>query len=305
MAIPDYQTLMLPILQLASDQKEHKFREAVETLAEEFCLSKEDRNEFLPSGGQLVFHNRVGWARSYLKQAGLLESPKRGYFKITEQGLKLLAENPPKINVSVLERYSEFLEFRNRKKEKSTSNEKGDVIEVPSSETPEDALAGAYRTLRKNLEDEILISVMDSSSSFFERLVVDLLVRMGYGGSRQDAGRALGKSGDGGIDGIINEDRLGLDVIYIQAKRWDGTVGRPEIQKFAGALQGKRARKGVFITTSNFSKEAVEYASMIESKIILIDGERLATLMVEHNVGVSTIGQYEVKKLDSDYFDEE
>ena len=305
MAIPDYQTLMLPILQLASDQKEHKFQEAVETLAEEFCLSKEDRNEFLPSGGQLVFHNRVGWARSYLKQAGLLESPNRGYFKITEQGLKLLAENPPKINVSVLERYSEFLEFRNRKKDKSTSNEKGDAIVGPSSETPEDSLAGAYRTLRKNLEDEILISVMDSSSSFFERLVVDLLVRMGYGGNRQDAGRALGKSGDGGIDGIINEDRLGLDVIYIQAKCWEGTIGRPEIQKFAGALQGKRARKGVFITTSNFSKEAIEYASMIESKIILIDGERLATLMVEHNVGVSTVGQYEVKKLDSDYFDEE
>lgn len=173
------------------------------------------------------------------------------------------------------------------------------------NETPEDTLASAYRSLRKNLEDEILSSVKDASPSFFERLVVDLLVKMGYGGNRQDAGRALGKSGDGGIDGIINEDRLGLDVIYIQAKRWEGTVGRPDIQKFAGALQGQRARKGVFITTSTFSKEALEYTSMIESKIILIDGEKLASLMAEHNVGVSVVGQYEVKKIDSDYFNEE
>jgi len=174
-----------------------------------------------------------------------------------------------------------------------------------SSDTPEDALAAAYRTLRRNLEQELLEAVADSSPTFFERMVVDLLVKMGYGGNRQDAGRALGKSGDGGIDGIINEDRLGLDVIYIQAKKWDATVGRPEIQKFAGALQGQRARKGVFITTSNFSKEATEYASMIDSKIILIGGNRLATLMVEHDLGVSIVGQYEVKKIDTDYFYEE
>lgn len=306
MAIPDYQTLMLPVLKLASDGEEHKFSHAVELLADEFSLSAEERNELLPSGSQAVFNNRVGWARSYLKQAGLLASPKRGYFTITQKGIELLGKNLSRVDVSVLEQYPEFIEFRNRKKDKSETDTQDETLAVSdSSQTPEDALASAYNKLRKDLESEILTSVKEASPSFFERLVVDLLVKMGYGGNRQDAGKALGKSGDGGIDGIINEDRLGLDVIYIQAKRWEGSVGRPEIQKFAGALQGQRARKGVFITTSSFTKEAEEYASLIESKIILIDGDHLSRLMAEHNVGVSTVGQYEVKKLDSDYFDEE
>jgi len=299
---------MLPVLKLAADGKEHKFSHAVEALADQFALSQEERNELLPSGSQAVFNNRVGWARSYLKQAGLLGAPRRGFFVITTKGQQLLAQNPSEINVAVLEQYPEFVEFKNRRKEKTESNyETSDTeaSEQSTKETPEDALASAYKKLRVALEAEIISAVKESSPSFFERVVVDLLVKMGYGGNRQDAGRALGKSGDGGIDGIINEDRLGLDVIYIQAKRWEGTVGRPEIQKFAGALQGQRARKGVFITTSFFTKEAKEYASMIESKIILIDGEHLAKLMAEHNVGVSTVGMYEVKKLDSDYFDEE
>jgi len=305
-AIPDYQTLMLPVLKLVADGAEHKFSHAVELLAEEFSLSTEERNELLPSGSQAVFNNRVGWARSYLKQAGLLSSPKRGFFTITPKGGALLAKNPERVDISILEQYPEFLEFRNRKKDKGESEKPEETSAVSaSSQTPEDALASAYSTLRKDLESEILSSVKEASPSFFERLVVDLLVRMGYGGNRQDAGKALGKSGDGGIDGIINEDRLGLDVIFIQAKRWEGTVGRPEIQKFAGALQGQRARKGVFITTSSFTKEAQEYASLIESKIILIDGDHLSRLMAEHNIGVSTVGQYEVKKLDSDYFNEE
>lgn len=306
MAIPIYQTLMLPVLKLASDGKEHKFSQAVEELADEFDLTAEERNELLPSGSQAVFNNRVGWARSYLKQAGLLASPKRGFFAITPKGTELLETNPTKVDTSVLEQYPEFIEFKNRKKDKSENESQSE----PSSEqesilTPEDALASAYKKLRSALESEILSSVKESSSSFFERVVVDLLVTMGYGGNRQDAGKALGKSGDGGIDGIINEDRLGLDVIYIQAKRWEGSVGRPEIQKFAGALQGQRARKGVFITTSSFTNEAREYASLIESKIILIDGEHLSSLMAEHNVGVSIVGQYEIKKLNSDYFDNE
>lgn len=306
MAIPDYQTLMLPVLKLAADGAEHKFSHAVELLVEEFSLSTEERNELLPSGSQAVFNNRVGWARSYLKQAGLLSSPKRGLFTITPKGAALLAKNPERVDISILEQYPEFLEFRNRKKDKGENEKPEETSAVSaSSQTPEDALASAYSTLRKDLESEILSSVKEASPSFFERLVVDLLVRMGYGGNRQDAGKALGKSGDGGIDGIINEDRLGLDVIFIQAKRWEGMVGRPEIQKFAGALQGQRARKGVFITTSSFTKEAQEYASLIESKIILIDGDNLSRLMAEHNVGVSTVGQYEVKKLDSDYFNEE
>jgi len=305
-AIPDYQTLMLPVLKLAADGGEHKFSHAVELLAGEFSLSTKERNELLPSGSQAVFNNRVGWARSYLKQAGLLSSPKRGFFTLTPKGAALLAKNPERVDISILEQYPEFLEFRNRKKDKGENEKPEETSAVSaSSQTPEDALASAYSTLRKDLESEILSSVREASPSFFERLVVDLLVRMGYGGNRQDAGKALGKSGDGGIDGIINEDRLGLDVIFIQAKRWEGTVGRPEIQKFAGALQGQRARKGVFITTSSFTKEAQEYASLIESKIILIDGDHLSRLMAEHNVGVSTVGQYEVKKLDSDYFNEE
>ena len=305
MPIPDYQTIMLPILQLAADQQEHKFSDCVQSLADKFLLTDEEKSELLPSGTQAVFNNRVGWARSYLKQAGLLASPKRGYFRVTEQGLKLLSEHPKKINSALLERYSAFQKFKNRKKDQTKSLEENEIIQFSENETPEDSLATAYRLLRKNLDDEILSSVQDSSPSFFERLVVDLLVKMGYGGNRQDAGRALGKSGDGGIDGIINEDQLGLDVIYIQAKRWEGTVGRPEIQKFAGALQGQRARKGVFITTSSFTKEALEYVSLIESKIILIDGQKLASLMAEHNVGVTVVGKYEVKKIDSDYFDED
>jgi restriction system protein len=305
MAIPDYQTLMLPVLKLASDEAEHKFSQAVEELADEFSLTQDERSELLPSGSQAVFNNRVGWARSYLKQAGLLDSPKRGFFQITEDGLELLRRNPSKIDSLVLEQFPAFIEFKNRRKDKSEDEEVSEVTPAQAeTQTPEDSLASAYSKLRSSLEADILSSVKEVSPSFFERLVVDLLVKMGYGGNRKDAGKALGKSGDGGIDGIINEDRLGLDVIYIQAKRWEGTVGRPEIQKFAGALQGQRAKKGVFITTSNFTSEAKEYVSRIDVKIILIDGEMLSSLMVDHNVGVSTIGQYEVKKLDSDYFDE-
>lgn len=279
MAIPDYQTLMLPVLKLASDEKEHKFSQAVEELADEFSLTQEERSELLPSGSQAVFNNRVGWARSYLKQAGLLKSPKRGFFTISESGLEFLKTNPVKIDSSTLEQFPEFIEFKNRKRDKSENNDVAEeATEQEETQTPEDSLASAYSKLRSALETEILSSVKEASPSFFERLVVDLLVKMGYGGNRKDAGKALGKSGDGGIDGIINEDRLGLDVIYIQAKRWEGTVGRPEIQKFAGALQGQRARKGVFITTSNFTKEAKEYVSMIDVKIILIDGDLLSSL---------------------------
>ena len=216
MAIPDYQTLMLPVLRLASDCKEHKFSQAVEDLSDQFNLTTEERNEILPSGSQAVFTNRVGWARSYLKQAGLLVSPRRGFFTITQKGTELLATNPSKIDISVLERYPEFIEFKNRKKEKG-ENESHVVSSTDgdSTLTPEDALASAYKKLSLALESEILSAVQEDSPSFFERLVVDLLVKMGYGGNRQDAGKALGKSGDGGIDGIINEDRLGLDVIYI------------------------------------------------------------------------------------------
>ena len=299
MAIPDYQTLMLPLLRLAQDQQEHKFRDAVEMLAHEFKLSDDERSELLPSGSQFVFSNRVGWSRTYLKQAGLLDSPKRGFFRITQAGLELLNSKPSTVDNSTLEQYPAFIEFKSRRRDSTN-----DQPEVLSNETPEDALASAYKKLRLDIESELLDVVKTASPSFFERLVVDLLVKIGYGGNRQDAASAVGKSGDGGIDGIIKEDRLGLDVIYIQAKRWEGTVGRPEIQKFAGALQGQRAKKGIFITTSSFSGEARDYVKYIDTRIILIDGAQLVELMVDNNVGVSPAGIYEVKKIDSDYFEE-
>ncbi|MGI9173803.1 MAG: restriction endonuclease, partial [Rhodothermales bacterium] len=246
-------------------------------------------------------------ARTYLKQAGLLDAPRRGYFAITEDGQSLLAEHPEQIDTKLLERYPAFMDFKNRRRDRSGNENRTATSEngLPNDQSPDDALASAYQKLRSDLEAALLQQVKDLSPSFFERLVVDLLVNMGYGGSREDAGQAIGRGGDGGIDGIINEDRLGLDVIYLQAKRWEGTVGRPEIQKFAGALQGQRARKGVFITTSNFSKEAKEYADFIDTRIVLVDGERMARLMVDHNVGVSTVGTYDVKKIDTDYFTDE
>lgn len=315
MPIPDYESAMLPLLRLASDGGEHRFRDAVEKLAAQFGLTDTERAEMLPSGTAPVFDNRIGWARTYLKQAGLLESPKRGLLKITDRGRAVLAANPPRIDARFLDQFEEFRAFRTRRREggadlpaalkKEIHQGTAGVAELPDGQTPEDLLASAYRRLRGELEVEVLEQVKAASPVFFERLVIDLLVTMGYGGSRQDAGRAVGKSGDGGIDGIIKEDKLGLDVIYVQAKRWDGVVGRPEIQKFAGALQGQRASKGVFITTSSFTRDAIEYAAAINSKIILIDGQHLASLMIDHNVGVSTVGMYELKRLDNDYFEGE
>lgn len=305
MPIPDYQTLMLPLLQLAGDGAEHTTRESIERLAATFALTDEERAEMLPSGTAPLFDNRVGWAKSYLKQAGLIVAPRRGVFAISPAGQALLERRISKIDATVLEAYPEFRAFRSRRRDSDSANpsERDRDPELNSTETPEDVLASAYGKLRKTLENELLDSIKESSPAFFERLVVDLLVKMGYGGSRSDAGKALGKSGDGGIDGIIKEDRLGLDAIYLQAKRWEGTVGRPEIQKFAGALQGQRANKGVFITTSSFTREAIEYAQIINTKIVLIDGNYLTSLMIDHNVGVSTAGTYEIKRIDSDYFD--
>lgn len=306
MPIPNYQTLMLPILRLAADGQEHKLRDATDKLAEQCHLTESERSEMLPSGTQSVFSNRVGWARSYLKQAGALLSPQRGYFSITPRGRQLLKQYPDGITIATLTPFAEFQDFQNRRRKTDAGQDNQRLnmdADIIFDDTPEDILASAYRILRHNLEQEVLETVKESSPAFFEKLVVDLLVKMGYGGNRQDAGHAIGKSGDGGIDGIINEDRLGLDVIYMQAKRWEATVGRPDIQKFAGALQGQRAKKGVFITTSGFSREAKEYARIIDTHIILIDGEKLAALMVEYNVGVSVVEHYEVKKVDTDYFE--
>jgi restriction system protein len=294
---------MLPLLRLAADQQPHRFREIVSQIANTLQLTTAERTELLGSGTQTVLMNRVSWARTYLKQAGALSTPERGCLQITERGLKLLANHPEGITLALLQQFPEFQAFKQRKRHKDPDREIQWDSDIIFDDTPEDILASAYRVLSESLEQELLEAVKQATPKFFEHLVVDLLVKMGYGGNRTDAGQALGKTGDGGIDGIINEDRLGLDVIYIQAKRWEGTVGRPDIQRFAGALQGQRAKKGVFITTSNFSREAKEYAALIETRIILIDGTRLAELMVEHNIGVSIVEAYEVKKLDSDYFE--
>ncbi|MFM0053271.1 restriction endonuclease [Caballeronia grimmiae] len=308
MPIPDYQTLMLPVLRAVADGQEHRFRDVVETLANEYQLTDDERNTLLPSGTAPLFDNRVGWARTYLKQAGVVESKKRGYFNITERGKALLVQNPARIDNGTLDQYPEFVAFRQKKTSEAPVaatpvSKLGVAMPQIEEATPEESFAQAYQRLRTNLEVELLDQVKSSTPSFFERLVIDLLVAMGYGGSRQDAGSVIGRSGDGGIDGTIKEDKLGLDVIYVQAKRWEDTVGRPEIQKFAGALQGQRANKGVFITTSTFTREAKEYAGVISSKIILVDGDQLVKLMVDHNVGVSTVSTFHVKKVDSDYFE--
>lgn len=303
MTIPDYQTLMLPLLKLNGDEKEHSLKAATEKLAQEFGLSDDELAEMLPSARKTRFYDRVGWAGTYLRKAGLLASHRRGWFQITKRGLDVLKTPPERITVNFLEQFDEFVQFRERH-EKPTDN--GIVIEkYVESQTPEESIESAYLNIRQSLSDEILQTVKSCSPSFFETLVIDVLVKMGYGGTRKDAGKAIGKSGDGGIDGIINEDRLGLDVIYIQAKKWENSVGRPEIQKFAGALQGQRAKKGIFITTSTFTKEAQEFASRIDSKITLLDGETLSQLMIDYNVGVNSVASYELKRIDSDYFIEE
>ena len=303
MAIPDYQTIMLPLLQFAGDRREHSLREAIDSLAEQFSLTNDERKELLPSGQQGVFHNRVGWARTYLSKAGLLLATRRGHFQIAPRGLKVLDHSPSRIDVKFLEQFDEFRQFRALRHTRS-GNRKSGSNEIDQEATPEEALESAYGRLRESLAADLLQQVKTASPSLFEKLVVELLVKMGYGGSRQDAGRAVGKSGDEGIDGIIKEDRLGLDIIYIQAKRWEATVGRPEVQKFAGALQGQRAKKGIMLTTSSFSSEARDFVSQIDSKIVLIEGERLAELMIDHNLGVGPVASYQVKKIDTDYFTE-
>ena len=305
--IPDYQSLMLPLLKIVSDGREHKYRDLIEELAVEFQLTDEERKELLASGTQAIFDNRVGWAKTYLKKAGLIDSPKRAMVVITDLGLDILNTNPEKIDAKFLRQFPSFLEFQNASR---TENEETEIETIPKDtieQTPEETLDLAYRRIRKALAAELLNKVVDLSPAFFERLVVELLVKMGYGGSLKDAGKAMGKSGDEGIDGTIKEDKLGLDIIYIQAKRWKpgNVVGRPELQKFVGALAGQGAKKGIFITTSNFTKEALEYSPRNETKIVLIDGGHLAQLMIDYNLGCTTQQTYELKKVDSDYFGEE
>jgi restriction system protein len=307
MSIPDFQTIMLPLLRHFGDGKDHPNQETHDALASEFGVSAEEQARLLPSGAQTVFKNRIAWAKAHFKKAGLIEAPTRAVYRITTRGRDVLRDAPDRIDLKFLDRFPEHRAFRTSVR-KSAALESSPEDEVASSEdemTPEEHIALGYQQLREQLADEILQKIKECPPAFFEQLVIDLLLAMGYGGSRREAGKAIGRAGDGGIDGIINEDKLGLDVIYVQAKRWESSVGRPEIQKFAGALHGQRARKGIFITTAGFSKDAREYAAVIDMKIILIDGEELANLMIDHNVGVATVDSYTVKRLDSDYFTQE
>lgn len=302
--IPDYQSIMLPLLEFISDGKEYKMRNVTDELAIKFGVTEEEQKELLPSGVAPVFYNRTAWAKTYLKKAGLIDSPKQGIVVISKRGLDVLKKKPSSINVQFLKQFSEFVEFQTSKREDEIETE---TSEEQSIQTPEESLETAYQKIRKSLASELINKVVELSPAFFEKLVVELLVKMGYGGSIKDAGKAMGKSGDEGIDGTIKEDKLGLDIIYIQAKRWKpgNVVGRPELQKFVGALAGQGAKKGIFITTSNFTKEAIEYTPRNETKIVLIDGHQLAQLMIDYNLGCTPQQTYEVKKIDSDYFGEE
>jgi restriction system protein len=301
-AIPDYQTVMLPLLRLAGDGKEHRLREVTDKLASEFRLTDEERKELVPSGKQGLFDNRVAWARTYMKKAGLFELTGGGEFRITERGRELLRENPAKINVGLLYRYPEFVEFRSYRAETKGVTK---VVKEEGKGTPEDELGDAYQRISNEVAKDLLEELKKVSASQFEDIVVDLLVKMGYGGSYKDAAKAIGGTGDEGVDGVINEDRLGLSRIYVQAKRWDSkSVGHGEIRDFSGALDLKHAEKGVFLTTSGFTKDAVEGAERSSKRIILIDGNELAKLMMEYDVGVTTEREIKVKRIDKDYFTE-
>lgn len=301
MAVPDFQSLMLPLLRIVSGGQEHAHSQVVDALGAEFALTEEELSERLPSGRQTRFDNRVAWARSHLKQAGLLENTARGKFRITSRGQEVLQANPSAINIRFLMRFPEYAELRSRRGNRHDDDE----VEENVEQTPVESLEANYQSLRRNLAQELLERVRQGSPKFFESLVIDLLVAMGYGGSRKDAGERVGQSGDGGIDGIIKEDKLGLDVVCIQAKRWGGTVGSPVVREFIGSLEGRRARKGVLITTSQFSQEAKDCVANIEKKIVLIDGDELAQLMIDYGIGVAEVSTYIVKRVDLDYFGEE
>ncbi len=300
MAVPGFQEFMLPLLMTCKDGNELSMSDVRGPVAEHFGLTEEDRKELLPSGTQPRFNNRVAWAKIYLERAGLLTKTRRGHFKISSTGADVLKNPPEMIDISFLTQFDGFDNFRTKSNEKESK-----PTTVPNSETPEEQLQDAHKRLCDDLASELLLQIAEMSPEFFEKLVLDLLLAMGYGGSNEKAGSLTNSGADAGIDGIINQDHLGLETIYLQAKRWKDTVGRPEIHKFVGALHGRRARKGVFLTTSSFSRDAIEYADTIETKVVLIDGQRLAELMIEHNVACTAHQTFIVKKIDTDYFSED
>ncbi len=301
MPIPGVQDALLPILEYCIDGEIKNSAQIYSAMSEHFNATEEELRRLLPSGKQQVFRNRIAWAKAFLKQAKLIDSPDRGMYIITGRGKAVLSENPPALDIKYLSKFDEFAEFRKKAKKENASQ----ACEEQGEKTPRELVEDGIASIRAELANNILDTVKKCSAVFFERLVVDLLIKMGYGGSRKEAGLVTSYTVDEGIDGIIKEDKLGLDVIYIQAKKWESVVSRPEIQKFAGALLGKRAKKGVFITTSSFSKEACIFTNSIESNIVLIDGKKLADYMIEYNVGVAVADIYEVKKIDFEYFSEE
>lgn len=299
MPVPDFQSLMQPLLDVLADGEDHLIRSIRDDLASHFALSDADIEELIPSGRVTTFQNRVGWAATYLYRAGLIERPRRAVYRITERGRQVLSENPDRVDLAVLSQFKEFSEFRKAKNDHGGGSES---LAAASEQTPEERIENSYGELRSALGEELLERIYDQTSEFFEQLVLDVLHAIGYGGKREGAAERLGKSGDEGVDGVIREDRLGLDTVYVQAKKWTGNVGRPEIQKFVGALQGQNATKGVFIATSSFSPDAVEYAAKVTPRIILVDGDELAQLMIENDVGVAVSRRYLLKRLDLDYF---
>ncbi len=306
MAIPDYETLMLPVLKVAGDGQEHRIGNVVNQLARDFGLTEEEKQQILPSGKQATFANRVGWAN----QAGLLEATKRAHFKITDRGKKSLAEGPPRIDVEYLSQFAEFVQFKERGRLPGTeaSTNVGETPSVPlQSETPDELLRSTVKQIETALKKELLDRILAAPPAFFESLIVALLLAMGYGGSREEAGKIVGRSGDGGIDGVIDQDALGLDRVYVQAKRYvaENAVSEPEIRAFSGSLGAAKANKGVFVTTSYFTQPALNFAERHPFKIVLIDGERLASLMIRHNVGVRIDETLYLKKMDEDFFGDE
>ena len=306
MPIPTYDALMLPVLRHCAE-KVWIMRDLVTRIADDLGLSQEERALRIPSGTATIIQNRVGWVKTYLKQAGLLMQPKRGVVEITQRGREVLSKNPEKIDVAFLNQFEEFRAFQNRAKHDDASVASENVPPVAPSSTPDEQIAAASKTLDQALRDALLARILEASPAFFEKLIVDLLLKMGYGGARDDAGEQLGKTGDGGVDGVINEDQLGLDRIYLQAKRYQpgNTIGSSTVQAFVGALIGRGASKGVLITTSTFSPAAQNAARQSGSaRLVLIDGEALTDLMIRFNVGVRVSQTVEVKRVDMDYFEE-
>lgn len=300
MAIPDFQTIMRPLLDFLEEKGEQHVGDLYTLTADHFDLSEDERASRLPSNSTTYLASRVGWALSHMKAAGLVESPSRAHYRITPRGQKIRSKHDY-IGLKVLSQFPEFIAFRTPKNKDGKKADSNIEVELPAM-APEEAMAQAYQEMRSSLAQDLLERIRQSPPLFFEKLVVEVLIAMGYGGSQSDAGRALGKSGDGGLDGVIREDKLGLDVIYLQAKRWEGTVGRPVVQAFVGAIHGARATKGVIITTSDFTAEARQYVQTIPTRIVLVNGHTLAELMIDHNVAVSRVSNYEIKRVDNDYF---